>query len=94
MLYEVITNAQDEGSIKDLIYHVHRTAAAVRDRLSWDAWSVLSRLEQACKTLRSRENVDWVDVEQCLSEQITSLSAFSRITSYNVCYTKLLRMHR
>ncbi len=72
-----IINAQDEGSIKDLIYHVHRTAAAVRDRLSWDAWSVLSRLEQACKTLRSRENVDWVDVEQCLSEQITSLSAFS-----------------
>lgn len=74
---DAVFSTQETSSIKSLIQLIHRTAASVRDRLSWDAWRVLSRLEQTCKAGRNMEHIGWVDVEQCLNEQITSLSAFS-----------------
>ena len=48
-------------------------------------------LEQGYKTINNTEAIVYEDVSNNLNDEFKRKVRISRITSYNVCYTKLLR---
>ena len=95
MLYEVITNMKVTGKRILLVEDEALIAMAVQKQLSVLEYcvDVVSSGEQAVEFISSNTNTDLILMDINLGPGIdgTEAAARIRITSYNVCYTKLLR---
>ena len=65
------------GSLRNLLHHVQRVAASVRDRLSNDSWHVLGRMELDLARVFSQKNNQISDAQELVSEMILTISAFA-----------------
>ncbi|MEX1301383.1 MAG: circularly permuted type 2 ATP-grasp protein [Desulfotignum sp.] len=68
---------QRPGSIRNLMQHVKRVAASVRDRLSNDSWHVLGRMENDLAKMSFQKNNQISDAQELVSEMILTISAFA-----------------
>ena len=91
MLYEVITESIDrfEQAYADLAQRIRR----LEDRQDEYANTVLEAQKQLDEIHKARydikKNLGWARLGQGRYQE--ALAELNRITSYNVCYTKLLR---
>jgi uncharacterized circularly permuted ATP-grasp superfamily protein/uncharacterized alpha-E superfamily protein len=76
-LMAAMFSPQRPGSIRNLMQHVKRVAASVRDRLSNDSWHVLGRMEHDLARVCSQKNNQISDAQELVSEMILTISAFA-----------------
>jgi len=76
-LMAAMFSTQRSGSIRNLMQHVKRVAASVRDRLSNDSWHVLGRMENELAKVSCQKNNQISDAQELVSEMILTISAFA-----------------
>ncbi len=67
--------------------HVIRLSAAVRDRLSVDAWRILHRLDQLCRRPDGPSAPDVTDTTELLDRVIGMMAAFAGLVAENTTRT-------
>lgn len=76
-LMAAMFSTQRPGSIRNLMQHVKRVAASVRDRLSNDSWHVLGRMENELARVSFQKKNQISDAQELVSEMILTISAFA-----------------
>ena len=71
-----ILDEQQPGSLRSTIREMYRGASMVRDRMSFDSWRIIHRIEQQMKDLSARPGVELSDVLELLNRLIIDLAAF------------------
>ena len=76
MLPSSILDDRQPGSLRSTIREMHRGASMVRDRMSFDSWRIIHRIEQQMRDLSRRSLVELSDVLELLNRMIIDLAAF------------------
>ena len=76
-LMAAMFSSRRPGSLRNLLHHVKRVAASVRDRLSNDSWHVLGRMEHDLARVFSQKSNQISDAQELVSEMILTISAFA-----------------
>ena len=75
---------QHTDSVRATLTALHRVAARSRDRISIDAWRILSHLDQDFTPPRPRSQVPLSEALVLLNRTITTLAAFSGLGVENM----------
>jgi uncharacterized alpha-E superfamily protein len=84
LLLTVMFEAQYTDSVRATLTALHRVAARARDRISVDAWRILSHLDQDFPPPRPLSQVPLSEALVLLNRTITTLAAFSGLGVENM----------
>jgi uncharacterized circularly permuted ATP-grasp superfamily protein/uncharacterized alpha-E superfamily protein len=83
-LLAVIFDAQRSDSLRAMLTALHGVAARVRDRISLDAWRILTRLDQDFTQPRPHSLIPLSEALELLNSSIITLAAFSGLGVENM----------
>ena len=81
ILPRAIFDAQHDQSLRSNVEEVHRLASVVRDRISYDTWRIINRIEQRFRAPTSWRTVETGEALIALDRLITDLAACSGLAS-------------
>ena len=71
-----VLDDQQPGSLRSTIAAMYRTASLVRDRLSFDSWRIIHRIQEEVDGLAFQDVVELSDVLELINRTIIDLAAF------------------
>ena len=82
-----VLDEQQSGSLRSTFEALYRTAALVRDRLSFDSWRIVHRIQEQVESLPAPSVIQLSDVLELINRMIINLAAFEGLVMESMTRT-------